>query len=179
MANPNFKKKAPNNKKPYNKKAEKPKYTKIQVDIAASDFYADSIDSLYNLLDSISFDKVAVPVKIAKSKLFNKPELKGTVAVGTIEKFTGNNKFSIILTEENAANITDEYVMSVRCKKDWSTGDITYCYEFCLVKGESINSQYNDIEEAFTESEKDSAVEDSDTTVEDTAVNVCDEEDSN
>lgn len=179
MTNPNFKKKAFNNKKPYNKKAEKPKYTKIQVDIAASDFYADSIDSLYNLLDSISFDKVAVPVKIAKSKLFNKPELKGTVAVGTIEKFTGNNKFSIILTEDNATNITDDYVMSVRCKKDWSTGDITYCYEFCLVKGESINSQYNDIEEAFKESENDSVEESSDATIEVQETGTCDKEDSN
>lgn len=167
--NPNFNKRASNNnnfKKPTNNKRpaynKKPKFTKVKVEIAASDFYAENIDSLYNLLASISFDKVAVPVKINKSELFGKSDLKGTVTIGTIDKFNNDNTFTVLLTEENSNCITEDHVMNIRCKKDWATNEFTYCSEFRIMKGESINAQYKDIEEAFQDADEDTNTEETD-----------------
>lgn len=149
-----------NNKKntttnPQQKKVTKPKYVKIKVAIATSDFYKSSLDSLYNLLCSISFDKVAVPVHMSKSELFGNDQLKGTAVFGIISKFNNDNTFTVSV-QENLADkfIEDEHVMSIRCKKDYESGEITYVSSFCIVKGESVQNDYDDIEKAMCDSEE-------------------------
>lgn len=165
-----------NNKKnittnPQQKKVTKPKYVKIKVAIATSDFYKSSLDSLYNLLCSISFDKVAVPVHMSKSELFGNDQLKGTAVFGIISKFNNDNTFTVSV-QENLADkfIEDEHVMSIRCKKDYKSGEITYVSSFCIVKGESVQNDYDDIEKAMCdseeESESDEAVETTDESAE-------------
>lgn len=165
-----------NNKKntttnPQQRKGTKPKYVKIKVAIATSDFYKSSLDSLYNLLCSISFDKVAVPVHMSKSELFGNDQLKGTAVFGIISKFNNDNTFTVSV-QENLADkfIEDEHVMSIRCKKDYESGEITYVSSFCIVKGESVQNDYDDIEKAMCdseeESESDEAVETTDESAE-------------
>ena len=165
-----------NNKKntttnPQQKKVTKPKYVKIKVAIATSDFYKSSLDSLYNLLCSISFDKVAIPVHMSKSELFGNDQLKGTAVFGIISKFNNDNTFTVSV-QENLADkfIEDEHVMSIRCKKDYESGEITYVSSFCIVKGESVQNDYDDIEKAMCdgeeESESDEAVETTDESAE-------------
>ena len=156
---------------PQQKKVTKPKYVKIKVAIATSDFYKSSLDSLYNLLCSISFDKVAVPVHMSKSELFGNDQLKGTAVFGIISKFNNDNTFTVSV-QENLADkfIEDEHVMSIRCKKDYESGEITYVSSFCIVKGESVQNDYDDIEKAMCdseeESESDEAVETTDESAE-------------
>ena len=156
---------------PQQKKVTKPKYVKIKVAIATSDFYKSSLDSLYNLLCSISFDKVAIPVHMSKSELFGNDQLKGTAVFGIISKFNNDNTFTVSV-QENLADkfIEDEHVMSIRCKKDYESGEITYVSSFCIVKGESVQNDYDDIEKAMCdseeESESDEAVETTDESAE-------------
>lgn len=155
----NFKNK--NGKKDTNhqQKVTKPKYTKIKVAIANSDFYKSSLDSLYNLLCSISFDKVAIPVYMSKSELFDNNQLKGTAVFGVISKFNNDNTFTVSV-QENLADkfIKNKHVMSIHCKKDYKNEEITYVNSFCIVKGESIQNDYDDIEKAMcnAETEEDS-----------------------
>lgn len=152
----NFKNKKGNKKNTnqQQKKVTKPKYTKIKVAIATSDFYKSSLDSLYNLLCSISFDKVAVPVYMSKSELFGNDQLKGTAVFGVISKFNNDNTFTVSV-QENLADkfIEGEHVMSIRCKKDYESGEITYVTSFCIVKGESVQDDYDDIEKAMCDAE--------------------------
>lgn len=129
-------------------KKPKPRFTKIKVEIADSDFYATNLDSLYNLLCSISFDKVAIPVNISKAELFGNPQLKGTTQFGTIEKFNNDNSFTISCAE-NVAEKFDGHVMGIRCKKDFETGEITYVSAFNLIKGTSVQNNYDDVEQAM------------------------------
>lgn len=163
----NFKNNKKGNKKnttlnPQQKKVTKPKYTKIKVAIAASDFYKVNLDSLYNLLCSISFDKVAIPVHMSKAELFDNDQLKGTAVLGIINKFNNDNTFTVSV-QENLANkfIEGEHVMSIRCKKDYESGEITYVNSFCIVKGESVQNDYDDIEKAMCNSEEESESDES------------------
>lgn len=158
----NFKNKK-GNKKGSNqqyKNVTKPKYTKIKVAIANSDFYKSSLDSLYNLLCSISFDKVAIPVYMSKSELFDNDQLKGTAIFGVISKFNNDNTFTVSV-QENLADkfIENEHVMSIRCKKDYENSEITYVTSFCIVKGEPIINEYEDIEEAMYNASLDSSTD--------------------
>ena len=152
----NFKNKKGNKKNTnqQQKKVTKPKYTKIKVAIATSDFYKSSLDSLYNLLCSISFDKVAVPVYMSKSELFGNDQLKGTAVFGVISKFNNDNTFTVSV-QENLADkfIEGEHVMGIRCKKEYESGEITYVTSFCIVKGESVQDDYDDIEKAMCDAE--------------------------
>jgi hypothetical protein len=132
-----------------NRKPVKPKYTKIKVSIADSDFYASGLDSLYNLLCSISFDKVSVPVYMLKSELFDNSQLKGTAVFGSIDKFNNDNTFTVSVQESLASKFTDGHVMSIRCKKDYESGEITYISSFCIVKGKSVQNNYDDVEKAM------------------------------
>lgn len=136
-------------KKPFKK--EKAKFVKIKVNIADSDFYARSIDSLYNLLDSIPFNKVAIPVHMSKSELFGNDQLKGTSVFGSIEKFNNDNTFTVSVQDSFAEKFTNEHVMSIRCKKDYETNEIVFISSFCLVKGKSVQENYNDVEQAMLE----------------------------
>ena len=135
-----------------NQKFTKPKFKKVNVAIADSNFYRSNLDSLYNLLCSISFDKVAVPVYMSKSELFGNAQLKGTAVFGVITKFNNDNTLTVSV-QENLANkfIEGEHVMSIRCKKDYDSGEITYVNSFCIVKGKSIHNDYEDIEKAMYE----------------------------
>lgn len=143
----NFKKSKRN---PQQKKITKPKYTKIKVAIANSEFYNSNLDSLYNLLCSISFDKVAIPVYMPKSELFSNDQLKGVSVFGVISKFNNDNTFTVSVQEDNADKFNeDEHVMSIRCKKDYESGEITYINSFCIIKGKSIQNDYDDIEKAM------------------------------
>lgn len=136
------------NKHPFKK--EKPKFTKIKVAIADSDYYASSVDSLYNILCSISFDKVAIPVYMNKSELFGKADAKGTAMFGTIDKFNNDNTFTVLVQDTLADKfIEGKHVMSIKCKKDYDTGEITYIISFNIVQGTSISSHYDDIEQAM------------------------------
>ena len=42
---------------------------------------------------SISFDKIAIPVYMSKSEVFNNTKLKGTTIFGTVIKFNNDNTF--------------------------------------------------------------------------------------
>lgn len=133
-------------------KKEKPKFTKIKVSIADSNFYASNIDSLYNLLCSIPFNKVSIPVHMSKSELYGNNQLRGTSVFGTIEKFNNDNTFTVSVQESFAEKFTDEHVMSIRCRKDFETGEITYVSSFCIVKGKSVQENYDDVEQAMLDS---------------------------
>lgn len=173
MPNNNFKNKSvkKNTTAVQPRKFSKPKYTKINVAIAASDFYKSNLDSLYNLLCSISFDKVAIPVYMLKSELYDNDQLKGTTVFGVISKFNNDNTFTISV-QENLADkfIKDEHVMSIRCKKDYESGEITYVTSFCIVKGESVQDDYDDIEKAMCYADETSEDEVSEETTETTTV---------
>lgn len=160
----NFKKDA---KKSFKKK---PTYVKKNLQIAYSDFYADTIDSLYNLLNEISFDKISIPVKMTKAEFFG-DKSAGTIVVGSVTKFNKDNSFTVSMTEENAKHITDKHVMNVRCYKDRENGEIVYITELSITdRFDSINEHFKDIEEAFTDKEEESKEEESETTEEDTDV---------
>lgn len=151
-----------NNKesRPNKKTVFKPKFVKINVSIADSDFYKTNIDSLYNLLDGISFDKVAIPVHISKAELFDNPQAKGLAVFGTIEKFNNDNTFTVSISENNASKFnSSEHVMSIRCKKNYENGEITYVSSFCIVKGTSIQSIYDDVEQAMLNNNEDETTE--------------------
>lgn len=142
----------------------KPTYVKKNLQIAYSDFYADTIDSLYNLLNEISFDKISIPVKMTKAEFFGDKSASGTIVVGSVTKFNKDNSFTVSMTEENAKHITDSHVMNVRCYKDRENGDIVYITELSITnRFDSINEHFKDIEEAFTDKEEESKEEESET----------------
>lgn len=135
------------------KKFQKPSYVKKQIKIAYSDFYADMIDSLYNLLSEITWNKISIPVKMSKSEFFNDDTAKGTIVLGNVVKFNNDNTFTISVSEDNAKAITDNSVMSVKCYKDKTTNEINYVAELTVTnKATSIDEHYKDIEKAFTDS---------------------------
>lgn len=135
------------------KKFQKPSYVKKQIKIAYSDFYADMIDSLYNLLSEITWNKISIPVKMSKSEFFNDDTAKGTIVLGNVVKFNNDNTFTISVSEDNAKAITDSSVMSVKCYKDKTTNEINYVAELTVTnKATSIDEHYKDIEQAFTDS---------------------------
>lgn len=135
------------------KKFQKPNYVKKQIKIAYSDFYADMIDSLYNLLSEITWNKISIPVKMSKSEFFNDDTAKGTIVLGNVVKFNNDNTFTISVSEDNAKAITDNSVMSVKCYKDKTTNEINYVAELTVTnKATSIDEHYKDIEQAFTDS---------------------------
>lgn len=141
------------NKGDRTKKA-KPKFTKIKVEIADSDFYNNNLDSLYNLLCSISFDKVAIPVSMSKAELFDNDQLKGFTQFGTIIKFNTDNTFTVSVQESYAGKFNaDKHVMGIRCHKDFETGEITYVNSFSIVKGKSVQNGYADLEKVMLASE--------------------------
>lgn len=142
----------------------KVKYVKKNIPIASSNFYNDSIDSLYNLLSEITFDKIAIPVNINKSDMTGDFRQKGTIILGNAVKFNNDNTITVSMTEDNAKVITDKSVIAIRCHKDRGTGEITYITSMSVNnRYPSINDKYKDIEEAFTNSEK----EDNNETTED------------
>ena len=135
------------------KKFQKPSYVKKQIKIAYSDFYADMIDSLYNLLSEITWNKISIPVKMSKSEFFNDDTAKGTIVLGNVVKFNNDNTFTISVSEDKAKSITDNSVMSVKCYKDKTTNEINYVAELTVTnKATSIDEHYKDIEKAFTDS---------------------------
>ena len=150
-------------------------YVKVQVPVAYSDYYADNIDSLYNLLATITFDKIVINVKAGKSELFNNPELEGTIVVGNVVKFNNDNTFTISVPEKFAKTITDgQYVVSVRCRKDFTTNEFTYVTDLYLIKGKSIDDHFSDITIAFTSFEDEENVNNSeeDTTTSETKTEI-------
>ena len=99
MANNNFKNNKNGKFNKNNKKVFKPKFTKIKVNIADSEYYSRGLDSLYNLLCSIPFNKVSIPVYIPKAEMFGNDQLKGTVVFGIIDKFNNDNTFTVSVQE--------------------------------------------------------------------------------
>jgi hypothetical protein len=151
--NNNFKK---DDKKTNFQKKKKPTYVKKQFKIAYTDFYAEALDSLYNILNEISWDKISIPVKMSRAEFLGDKTAKGTIVIGSVAKFNTDNTFSVSMTEDNAKAITDKHVMSVRCYKDFNTGEITFITELTITnKFDSIDEHFKDIEEAFTNAEED------------------------
>lgn len=149
----NFKK---NDKKTNFQKKKKPTYVKKQIKIAYTDFYAEALDSLYNILNEISWDKISIPVKMSRAEFLGDKTAKGTIVIGSVFKFNTDNTFTVSMTEDNAKAITDKHVMSVRCYKDFNTGEITFITELTLTnKFDSIDEHFKDIEEAFTDAAAD------------------------
>lgn len=134
-----------------NKKAndfKKPKFVNVNLRIAYSDFYIDSIDSFYNLLSAITFDKVYIPVKMNKSDLGIQGN--GSVAVGNVVKFNNDNSITVSMSEENAKHITDKHVISAKCRKDFKTNEITFIFDFNITdKFISLDEHFKDINKAF------------------------------
>ena len=145
----NFKK---DDKKANFQKKKKPTYVKKQFKIAYTDFYAEALDSLYNILNEISWDKISIPVKMSRAEFLGDKTAKGTIVIGSVFKFNTDNTFTVSMTEDNAKAITDKHVMSVRCYKDFNTGEITFITELTITdKFDSIDEHFKDIEEAFTD----------------------------
>ena len=133
-------------------KKKKPTYVKKQFKIAYTDFYAESLDSLYNILNEVSWDKISIPVKMSRAELLGDKTAKGTIVIGSVSKFNTDNTFTVSMTEDNAKVITDKHVMGVRCYKDFNTGEITFITELSITdKFDSIDDHFKDIEEAFTD----------------------------
>lgn len=149
----NFKKNNNNNQK---QPVKKNTYVKIQVPVAYSEFYSSSIDSLYNLLNEITFDKIVISVKAYRNIIFNNPEAEGSMNVGSIVKFNNDNTFTISVSEKFAKTISEgNFTIVPYCKKDFNTGEITSITDLYLSnKSKSIDEYYRDIETAFTDSEK-------------------------
>ena len=157
----NFKK--DDNKTNFQKK--KTTYVKKYFKIAYTDFYAEALDSLYNILNEISWDKISIPVKMSKAEFFGDKTANGTIVIGSVSKFNTDNTFTVSMTKDNAKAITDKHVMSVRCYKDFSTGEITFITELILTnKFNSIDDHFKDIEEAFTDTTKEELAEDDNNT---------------
>lgn len=158
----NFKK---DDKKTNFTKKKKPTYVKKQFKIAYTDFYAEVLDSLYNILNEVSWDKISIPVKMSRAEFLGDKTAKGTIVIGSVSKFNNDNTFTVSMTEDNAKAITDKHVMSVRCYKDFNTGEITYITELTLTsKFESIDDHFKDIEEAFTNAAEEELAEVDDST---------------
>lgn len=158
----NFKK---DDKKTNFQKKKKPTYVKKQFKIAYTDFYAEVLDSLYNILNEVSWDKISIPVKMSRAEFLGDKTAKGTIVIGSVSKFNNDNTFTVSMTEDNAKAITDKHVMSVRCYKDFNTGEITYITELTLTnKFDSIDDHFKDIEEAFTNAAEEELVEVDDST---------------
>ena len=158
----NFKK--DDNKTNFQKK-KKSTYVKKHFKIAYSDFYAEALDSLYNILNEVSWDKISIPVKMSKAEFFGDKTANGTIVIGSVSKFNTDNTFTVSVTEDNAKAITDKHVMSVRCYKDFSTGEITFITELILTnKFNSIDDHFKDIEKAFTDASKEELVKVDDST---------------
>ena len=153
----NFKK---DDKKTNFQKKKKPTYVKKQFKIAYTDFYAEVLDSLYNILNEVSWDKISIPVKMSRAEFLGDKTAKGTIVIGNVAKFNNDNTFTVSMTEDNAKVITDKHVMSVRCYKDFNTGEITYITELSITnKFDSIDDHFKDIEEAFTDAAEEELVE--------------------
>ena len=158
----NFKK---DDKKTNFTKKKKSTYVKKQFKIAYTDFYAEALDSLYNILNEISWNKISIPVKMSKAEFFGDKTAKGTIVIGNVSKFNTDNTFTVSMIEDNAKVITDKHVISVRCHKDFSTGEITFVTELIITdKFESIDEHFKDIEEAFTDTAEEELVEVNDIT---------------
>ena len=127
-----------------NKKADfsnkKPKFVNVNLRIAYSDFYIDILDSFYNILSAISFDKVYVPAKMNKSDLGLQGN--GSVVVGNVVKFNKDNSIT-------------------KCRNDFTKNEITFIYEFNITdKFVSLDEHFKDIEKAFSGSDNNLDVED-------------------
>jgi hypothetical protein len=106
---------------------------------------------------------------MSRAEFLGDKAAKGTIVIGSVSKFNTDNTFTVSMTEDNAKVITDKHVMSVRCYKDFSTGEITYITELSITsKFDSIDEHFKDIEEAFTDAATEETVEanDDDTDVE-------------
>ena len=160
----NFKK---DDKKTNFQKKKKPTYVKKKFKIAYTDFYAEALDSLYNILNEVSWDKISIPVKMSKAEFLGDKTVKGTVVIGSVSKFNTDNTFTVSMTEDNAKAITDKHVISVRCYKDFNTGEITFITELTLTnKFDSIDDHFKDIEETFTDAAKEDVEADNNPDVE-------------
>lgn len=153
-----------NFKKTNFQKKKKPTYVKKQFKIAYTDFYAEELDSLYNILNEVSWDKISIPVKMSRAELLGDKTAKGTVVIGSVVKFNIDNTFTVSMSEDNAKAITDKHVIGVRCHKDFNTGEITFITELTLTnKFDSIDEHFKDIEKAFTDAaEEEVEVDDTD-----------------
>ena len=154
MAN-NYKKGAKTNNKNANAKR-KTTYVNKTIALGCSDFYDQALSDVLNLLDSIPFNKVSIPVSMKRS-LLNGDDNKGFITVGNVQKFVGTN-FTVSVTEAAANKITDEHVIIVRCRKDHETGEITYISAIYIDEGTPADDSYKDLcdaeEEAVEEEPK-------------------------
>jgi hypothetical protein len=124
------------------------KYTNVKLKIAYQNFYGDIIDSLYNLMSTIPFDKVTVAVKMLK------PDMDRPVAIGEIVKFNNDNSITVRVTEGTAKYITDKHVISIKCERDYKANEITRVNEFIITdKFLSVDAHYADIQKAFIDTE--------------------------
>lgn len=135
-------------KKNFKQGDKKFKFVNVNIKLAYQDFYGEILDSLYNLLSTIPFDKVAVAVKMVK------PDNDRPVAIGEIVKFNNDNSITVRVTEGTAKYITDKHVVSVKCNKDYKTNEITRANEFIITdKFLSVDAHFADIEKAFSDVE--------------------------
>jgi hypothetical protein len=144
----------PTNKKNFKPADKKFKFVNVNIKLAYQDFYGEILDSLYNILSTIPFDKVAVVVKMVK------PDNPKPIAVGEIVKFNNDNSITVRVTEGTAKHITDKHVVSVKCNKDYKNNEITRANEFIITdRFCSVDEHYADIEKAFSESEAETETE--------------------
>ena len=163
MTNNNNKNNKSNFKKPYNNKGKAPMKRKVRyvnktVKLGSSDFYNFNLSDLLNILDSVPFDKISVPVSMGRG-ILNGDDSTGFSTVGNIQKFNGT-EMVISVTEAAAEKITDEVVAIARCKKNRETGEITYVSAIYLDKGTPVEEddfgfeEENETETSDTEAEE-------------------------
>ena len=128
----------------YNKKEKDIKPRKIithvtqTIKLGSSEFYNEYITQLDDILKSIPFSKVVIPVSISKGMAFGN-QTHGFMTTGTVEKYD-NYEFKVSLKEDISKNIDWNSVVIVpRILKDKSE-NIVRILSLNVVVGESFNT---------------------------------------
>lgn len=139
--NKKFDKKSTNNNKGGKKK---PAFTKMTFRLGSSDFYNQSLSDIVDLFSKIPFDIVAIPVSMSRA-LLNGDDSKGFMNVGTVYSTDGTD-VTVTISDTFKDKITDDMVVTVRCRKDRETDEITYISAFNIEKGEPADLSCEDFE---------------------------------
>ena len=125
----------------------KPEYKKVMLSLGYSEYIEDQIDRVVDILNNVPFDKISIPVNMAKGILYDNPEVKGFVPVGNVVKFDGS-VFTVSINARAEEKIDGGYVIGVRCTKN-EDGEITFISSIYITKGEPMfPSEESDVEVA-------------------------------
>ena len=115
----------------------KPVYKKVMLGLGYSEYIEDQLDKVINILSEVPFDKISIPVNMAKGILYDNPEVRGFVPVGNVVKFDGTSVFTVSINSRAEEKIDGNYVIGVRCTKN-EDGEVTFISSIFITKGEPI-----------------------------------------